>query len=82
MQFQDKDDFYWRLFAEIFVYLGQYKPIQDWCGVAIFATRRLDPGLPIQYRSFLMSGQLKVLYLDELMAQEITEASLGWEMVQ
>lgn len=37
VQFQKKDAFYWRFFEEIFVYLGQYKPSQDFQAVAIFS---------------------------------------------
>ncbi|MBP0021651.1 MAG: DUF2887 domain-containing protein [Cyanobacteria bacterium SBLK] len=29
------EDFYWRFFAEIFVYLGQYQPQQDWRAIAL-----------------------------------------------
>ena len=46
VQFQKKTDFYWRFFMEIFVYLGQYKPTQDFRAIAIFASRSLDPGVP------------------------------------
>ena len=70
VQFQPKPDFYWRFFSEIFVYLGQYQPQNDWFAVAIFAQRRLDPGLPPQHRWFLSDGAgnqaLYRIYLDEL----------------
>jgi predicted transposase YdaD len=29
VQFQEKEDFWWRFLAEIFVYLGQYQPKND-----------------------------------------------------
>lgn len=80
VQFQPKSDFYWRLFTEIFVYLGQYKPANDWYAVAIFATRSIDPGVPMQYRGLLMSQQVKFIYLDELAATATN--SLGLGMVQ
>ena len=72
VQFQEKSDFWWRFLAEIFVYLGQYQPQQDWLAVALFSTRNLDVGLPRQFRYLLEVGQVKVFYLDEL---EITEES-------
>ncbi|MBP0020528.1 MAG: Rpn family recombination-promoting nuclease/putative transposase [Cyanobacteria bacterium SBLK] len=80
VQIRPKDDFYWRFFAEIFVYLGQYQPQQDWCAVALFGDRKADPSLPRAYRGLRQSQQLKVLYLDELEAKE--ESSLGLEIVQ
>lgn len=80
VQFQPKTDFYWRLFAEIFVYLNQYQPIQDWRAVAVFAKRSLDPGVPMQYRGLLMSQQVTFVYLDEL--DEIANTSLGLGIVQ
>jgi predicted transposase/invertase (TIGR01784 family) len=80
VQFQPKSDFYWRFFTEIFVYLGQYKPDNDWRAVAILANRNLDPGIPMQYRSLLMSQQVNLVYLNELI--EIPNPSLGVGIVQ
>ncbi|NES83945.1 MAG: Rpn family recombination-promoting nuclease/putative transposase [Moorea sp. SIO2B7] len=80
VQFQPKSDFYWRFFTEIFVYLGEYQPEQDWCAVAVFSSRNLDPGIPRQYRGLLASKQVKVVYLDELEASP--QSSLGLGIVQ
>ncbi len=80
VQFQPKSDFYWRFFTVIFLYLGQYKPNNDWRAVAIFANRSLDPGVPMQYRGLLTYQQVLFVYLDEL--GELAEASLGFGMVQ
>lgn len=78
VQFQPKEDFYWRLFTEIFVYLGQYKPQNDWLAVAVFAKRNLDPGLPIPYQVLL--PKLKLVYLSEL--SKPSDPSLGLGIVQ
>ncbi|MBK1987947.1 Rpn family recombination-promoting nuclease/putative transposase [Sphaerospermopsis aphanizomenoides BCCUSP55] len=80
VQFQPKADFYWKLFTEIFVYLNQYQPKNDFHAVAIFAKRSLDPGVPMQYRGLLMSQQVTVIYLDEL--EVTTDNSIGLGMVQ
>ena len=80
VQFQPKDDFYWRFITEIFVYLGQYQPANDFLAVAIFANHRLDPGLPKQYQGLEQNQQLKVVYLDQLGA--IANQSLSLSMVQ
>jgi len=77
VQFQAKPDFYWRLFAEIAIYLNQYQPPNDWRAVAIFAARSLDPGVPVQYRAFLASQQLHQVYLDELEANTTSTLGVG-----
>ncbi len=70
VQFQPKDDFYWRFISEIFLYLGQYKPEHEWFAVAIFASRSLDVAFPLPYR--ILDPQVKRVYLDELGAIEPT----------
>lgn len=75
VQFQPKPDFYRRLFAEIFGYLGQYQSENNWCAVAIFASRSLDPRLSIQYLE--LQSKLKVVYLDELKTIQDLPISLG-----
>ena len=67
VQFQPKPDFYWELIAEINIYLNQFKPVQDWEGVALFAKRSLDIGELTAYQQELInSGRIKRIYLDEL----------------
>ncbi|MEY3402912.1 MAG: hypothetical protein RLZZ86_2528 [Cyanobacteriota bacterium] len=67
VQFQQKPDFYWELIAEINIYLNQFKPVQDWQGVALFAKRSLDVGELTAYQQELInSGRIKRIYLDEL----------------
>jgi len=56
VQFQTDADFYYRLFTEIFVYLGQNKPKRDWRAVAVFSQRISDPGVPIEYRRCIFAG--------------------------
>jgi predicted transposase/invertase (TIGR01784 family) len=64
VQFQPKDKFYRRLFAEILAYLEQYESDNDWRAVAIFASRSLEPTFSAQYRG--LRPQLQVVYLDEI----------------
>ena len=67
VQFQPKPDFYWELIAEINIYLNQFKPVQDWQGVALFGKRSLDVGELTAYQQELInSGRIKRIYLDEL----------------
>jgi predicted transposase/invertase (TIGR01784 family) len=64
VQFQANEEFYWRLFNEIFAYAGQYKPTNDWRAVAIFASQSLEPELPAFYGE--LRSKLRVVYLDEI----------------
>ena len=66
VQFQEDDNFYWRFLTELFVYIGQYKPKQNWQGVVVWAKRSLDPGVPIHYQEFVDSKKIVRIYLDEL----------------
>ena len=86
VEFQKKEDFYWRLFAVIFVYLNQYKPTQGFRAIAVFASRNCDPGVPQHYQQFTRSARsgetplLTRLYLDEL--EQPANKSLGLGMVK
>lgn len=80
VQFQPKPNFYWRFFTEIFVYLGQYQPNNDWLAVAVFASRNLNPGVPMQYRWLGGTPPLYQIYLDELSSP--TNPSFGVGIIQ
>jgi len=43
VQFQTTPEFYWEFIAEINIYLNQYKPVQDWQAIAMFAKRSIEP---------------------------------------
>ena len=67
MGYPDREgDLYPSLFSEIFLYLNDYRPINDWRAVLIFTRRRLDPGLPVHYQDFADNPRLQRIYLDEL----------------
>ncbi len=65
VQFQKDDNLYYRLFTEIFTYLGQYKPPQDFQAIVFWSPKSLDIPLPVYYQSFQQSGKLTIIYLDE-----------------
>jgi predicted transposase/invertase (TIGR01784 family) len=72
VQCQNKPEFYWELIAEINIYLNQYKPVQDWQAVAIFAKRSLEPDTLTGYQQELMAnGRVIRIYLDELSSGSI-----------
>ena len=68
-------DFYPSFFSEIFLYLKDYRPRNDWRAVLIFTKRSLDPGIPLQYREFANNPRLQCIYLDRL-NQDISNCSL------
>lgn len=76
-----KDDLYPSFFSEIFLYLNDYRPVNDWRGILIFTKRRLDPGLPLHYQDFANSPRLRRIYLDQL-PEEIANLSLGLGVLQ
>ena len=80
VQFQKDDNFYWRFLTELFVYIGQYKPQQDWQAVVVWAKRSLDPGVPIHYKPFLASKHIRRIYLDEL--DQIGTGSIQLDIVK
>jgi predicted transposase/invertase (TIGR01784 family) len=66
VQFQKRAEFYWEFIGEIFLYLSQYKPENDWQAVAIFAKRSIEPEIPKQFRTLFAGGHIVRIYLDEL----------------
>jgi predicted transposase/invertase (TIGR01784 family) len=78
VQFQNKPDFYWELIAEINLYLNQYKPVQDWKAVALFAQRRFEvTSLTIYQQELINSGRIIPIYLDE-----VRSGSIGVGLIQ
>ena len=65
VQFQPDPDLYARLFAEIFLYLRQQRPLHPWQAVVIYPTRMVDPGEHRHYRVLLHSNHIMRVYLDE-----------------
>ncbi|MCW9682840.1 DUF2887 domain-containing protein [Dolichospermum planctonicum UHCC 0167] len=65
--FNQNQIFTGELIAEINIYLNQFKPVQDWHGIALFGKRSLDVGELTAYQQELInSGRIKRIYLDEL----------------
>jgi predicted transposase/invertase (TIGR01784 family) len=65
-QFQPKENFYYRLFGELFVYLRQYQPLSPWQIVIIYPNRQVER-LPVhQFGEMVSLERVKRFYLDEL----------------
>ena len=80
VQFQQRDNFYWDLFGEIFLYLKLYRPQQNWYAVAIFPNRSTDTAEQIQYQELFHPGRISRIYLDEL--EETSADSIGLGMLE
>jgi len=66
VQFQPDSEFYSRFFAEIFLYLRQNKPQNNWRAVVLYPTQSVDTGELKHYREFFASQRVSRVYLDEL----------------
>ncbi len=74
-------DLYPSFFSEIFLYLNDYRPANDWRGILVFTKRRLDPGLPLHYQDFASSSRLQRIYLDQLTGA-VADISIGLSLLQ
>ena len=72
---------YHSFFAEIFLYLRDYQPPNDWLGILIFTKRSLDPSLPRDFQDYADSPRFKRVYLDELPA-DLANQSLELSILQ
>jgi predicted transposase/invertase (TIGR01784 family) len=66
VQSQFDEDFYYRFFTEIFLYLGNNKSNRDWFAVAIYPRRIVESVIPRPYQWLVESDHIKRFYLDEL----------------
>ncbi|MEQ9367613.1 MAG: Rpn family recombination-promoting nuclease/putative transposase [Coleofasciculus chthonoplastes F3-SA18-01] len=78
VQFQPDEDLYYRLFAELFIFLRQYKPPHPWRVVVIYPTRRIEREQPLQFRELF--SRVQRIYLDEL--GDVASDSLGVKIVK
>jgi predicted transposase/invertase (TIGR01784 family) len=66
VQFQPDNTFFARFLSEICLYLYRNDLDNDWRGVVIFPSRRIDNSPKTHYWEFFESGRITGLYLDEL----------------
>lgn len=79
VQFQPDDAFYYRIFAELFLYLRQYQPPQPWELVVIYPSRNIEREHPHQFRELIDSNRVTRIYLNEL---EAAEDALGVNLIK
>ncbi len=77
VQFYPEKDFYDRIIPSIFLYFGQYKPVNsDWYVIVIFDCRNNDVTIPQRYRE-IANQRLSRIYLDEIENSEQTSIGNG-----
>jgi predicted transposase/invertase (TIGR01784 family) len=77
VQFQPKEDFYSEFLAEIFLYLNQYRPVQDWQAVAIFARHNCEPEPDKFCQELIASGRIVRVYLEDWLDQKTNSAGIS-----
>jgi len=80
VQFQGDDNLYYRLFAELFLFLRQYQPSYPWRIVVIYPSRKIERQQNHQFGNILALNQVQLIYLDEL--DETATNSLGVGVVK
>lgn len=75
-QFQQDEQFYARFFAEIFLYLKQFR-VKKWRAVAIYPSRSVEQRALDGYAELLETGLVLRVYLDELPSLEAVSKSVG-----
>ncbi|MEQ8972271.1 MAG: Rpn family recombination-promoting nuclease/putative transposase [Coleofasciculus sp. C1-SOL-03] len=80
VQFQPDASLYYRVFAELFLFLKQYQPPHPWQIVIIYPNRPTEREQPLHFGNLLALNQVRRIYLDEL--GEAAERSLGVGVVK
>ena len=77
VQFQQKEDFYWEYLSEIYLYLNQYRPPQEWQAIAIFARRSYEPEPRSHVQEMLDCQRIRRVYLEDLLEPETDSFAIG-----
>ncbi|AFZ42316.1 hypothetical protein PCC7418_0064 [Halothece sp. PCC 7418] len=72
VQFQPDEELYYRVFAELFLYLRQHQPPHPWRVVVIYPRRSVERLVEGQFEDLLNLNRVTRIYLEEL---ETTESS-------
>jgi len=77
VQFQAKPDFYWEYLSEIFLYLNQYRPEQEWKAIAIFGKRSYEPELRSHVEEMISCQRIQRVYLEDFIGRETKSFGIG-----
>ncbi|NJK69193.1 MAG: Rpn family recombination-promoting nuclease/putative transposase [Microcoleus sp. SU_5_3] len=70
VQFQPDPNLYYRLFAELFIYLKQYQPPHPWQLVVIYPNRQTERENSLHFQEMLELPKITRIYLNELRTPE------------
>ena len=76
-QMQAEDEFYGRLFAEIFLYLYRMEPVRPWRAVVIYPSRAEERLNARHYGSLLRLPEVQRVYLEDFRGRPVTGAGAG-----
>ncbi|MCU0550412.1 MAG: Rpn family recombination-promoting nuclease/putative transposase [Leptolyngbya sp. Prado105] len=79
--YREEENFYYRFFGEIHLYLKDYKPDHDWKAVVIFTEKRFDPGIPRHDAEYEDNPRVQRIYLNKL-PPEVGDRSIGLGLLQ
>jgi predicted transposase/invertase (TIGR01784 family) len=77
VQFQKDVEFYYRFFAELFLFLRQNPQTVDWQAVVIFPGRSIEPEQIHLFRPLLDSSQVQRVYLDDFETNSVGVLGIG-----
>lgn len=80
VQFQPDEELYYRIFAELSLYLRQYQPSSPWRIVVIYSSSTIEREQNHQFGDILALNRVQRIYLDEL--GETATGSLGVGVVK
>ncbi|WP_287695788.1 Rpn family recombination-promoting nuclease/putative transposase, partial [Microcystis sp. M61BS1] len=77
VQFQADDTLYYRLFAELFLFLRQYRPPHPWQIVVIYPHRGVEREQSLHFGEILNLASVRRIYLDELAPRDNPSLGIG-----
>ncbi len=77
VQFQPDDTLYYRLFAELFLFLKQYQPPHPWQIVVIYPHRGVEREQSLHFGEILNLASVRRIYLDELPYRDNPSLGIG-----
>ncbi|WP_149986559.1 Rpn family recombination-promoting nuclease/putative transposase, partial [Microcystis aeruginosa] len=77
VQFQPDDTLYYRLFAELFLFLKQYQPPHPWQIVVIYPHRGVEREQSLHFGEILNLSSVRRIYLDELPQRSHPSLGIG-----
>lgn len=72
VQIHPDEELYHRIFAELFLYIRQYRPNQPWRVVVIYTSRSVERLDSVQFPEMIALERVQRFYLDELKPETVS----------